>query len=346
MRNPYQVLGVGKDASEKDIKSAFRKLAKKYHPDHSKDPRAKERFAEVNQAYEIVGDAKKRGQYDRGEIDEEGKEKFSGFGGFEGFGQGGGMGGGFGGFGRGTAADGFETFTRGFGAGRKAAQGQSADDILSELFGQAFSGGRQGNGHGGGADPFGQGGMGGGMGGQQGFGGRRRPYAGPSKGDDRRIELTVTMRDLAEGKANVRLGERTVSVKIPPEAEDGKTIRLKGQGHEGPAGKGDALVTLRIADDPTFRREGANLRVDIPVPFETAVLGGKVRVPLPGGAVALSVPEWTRAGRTFRLKGKGLPKRSGGRGDVLAVAAIDLPDERDERLVEVAKALAGEAVDA
>ena len=332
MRNPYEVLGVGRTASEKEIKSAFRKLAKRFHPDHNKSAEAKSRFAEANQAYEIVGDKDKRAQYDRGEIDEEGKEKFAGFG------QGGfGGPGGFGGFGRGTAADGFETFARGFGAGRGAARGQSAEDILSEMFGGAFSGAGVGRG---GPDAFGGRGAGG-----EGFGGQRRPYTRPTKGADRRIELSVGIGELAEGKAQVRLGDRTVAVAIPPGATDGQTVRLRGQGEEGPAGKGDALVTLRLREDTTFKREGANLRVHVTVPFATAVLGGKVRVPTPTGAVALNVPEWTRAGRTFRLKGKGLPTGSG-RGDILAVASVDLPDERDERLVEAARTLAGEAVDA
>ena len=339
MRNPYEVLGVGKTASEKEIKSAFRKLAKKFHPDHNKTATAKQRFAEANQAYEILGDKEKRAQYDRGEIDEEGKEKFTGFGGF-----GGGNGGfGGGGFGRGTAADGFETFARGFGAGRGAARGQTAEDILSEMFGGAFSGaGAAGQGArgAGGAEGFGGQGFG-----DRGFGGQRRPYTQPSKGADRRIELTVGVAELAQGKATVRLGDRSVAVTIPPGAADGQTIRLRGQGEEGPAGKGDALVTLRLADDATFKREGANLRVHVTVSFATAVLGGKVRVPTPTGAVALNVPEWTRAGRTFRLKGKGLPTRTG-RGDILAVAAIDLPDERDERLVEAARAMVGETADA
>ena len=345
MRNPYEVLGVGKSASEKEIKTAFRKLAKQFHPDHNKSAVAKQKFAEANQAYEILGDKEKRAQYDRGEIDEEGKEKFSGFG------QGGfGGGGGFGGFGRGTASDGFETFARGFGAGRGAARGntQSAEDILAEMFGGAFSGGQDAGGAGG---PGGMGGgpnagMGGGFGGQ-GMGGRRRPYSRPVKGADRKIEVSVTTRDLAEGKAQVRLDDRTVAVTIPPGAEDGQTIRLRGQGEEGPAGKGDALVTLKFVDDATFKREGANLRVHVTVPFATAVLGGKVRVPTPTGAVALTVPEWTRAGRTFRLKGKGLPAKDG-RGDILAVASIDLPDGKDERLIELARAMAetGESVEA
>ena len=335
MRNPYEVLGVGRTASEKEIKSAFRKLAKQYHPDHSKAPGAKEKFAEANQAYEIVGDPAKRKRYDAGEIDEQGQEKAQAFGGF-----GGGNPFGGGGF----SADGFETFARGFGGGRRAARGESAEDILSQMFGGAMGGGAAG------ADPFanmrgGAGPGGGGMGGA-GMGGQRRGGAQVPRGPDRKIRLQVSLADIAAGKASVRLGERKVAVTIPPDVHEGQTIRLKGQGLEGPAGNGDALITVAIAPDARFHREGANLRTHVTVPFATAVLGGKVRVPTLTGAVAVNVPEWTRAGRTFRLRGKGLPRKGGEPGDILAVASIDLPDERDERLVAAAKALEAGSVDA
>lgn len=300
MRDPYQVLGVPKSASEKEIKSAFRKLAKKYHPDQNKDnPQAKVKFTEANTAYEIVGDKKKRAQFDAGEIDAEGKERFQGFAGGSPFGGGQG-GGGFGG-------GGFE----------------GAEDILSQMFG-------------------GMGGMGGsggtgGMGGMGGPGGQRRGAHGrPPKGEDRKINLTVHLKDLASGKAPVRLGpDRTVNVTIPPEPEEGQIVRLKGQGSEGPGGRGDVLITLSISEHPDFRREGTNLRVQVPVPLDTAVLGGKIRVPTMEGAVALTIPEWSSSGGVFRVRGKGLPSRDGGRGDILAVLAVQLPEERDEQLIDL-----------
>ena len=328
MRNPYDVLGVSKTANAKDIKSAFRRLAKKHHPDSNKDPKAAERFAEVNQAYEIIGDADKRAKYDRGEIDEEGKEKFAGFEGFGGF---------EGGFGRGSAADGFETFARGFRGGRAAAGGMGAEDILSQMFGSAFQG-TEGGGfrQAGGGDPFG---------GMSGMGGARaRAHSAPAKGADRKISLTVTLKDLAEGKATVRLGDKRVAIKIPADAKDGTQVRLKGQGEAGPAGAGDAIVTLEVAPHTDFQRFGADLKTHVAVPFDVAVLGGKVRVPTLTGAVALNVPEWTRAGTTLRVRGKGLPKRSGGMGDILVSLAVDLPEQKDERLVEAARA--ANAVDA
>ena len=295
MRDPYSVLGVPKTADEKEIKSAFRKLAKKFHPDQNKDnPAAKEKFAEANAAYEIIGDKAKRKQFDAGEIDAEGKERFQGFGG----------------------SNPFEGMKRGRGG---SAQFSGAEDILSQMFGHAGGGGMGGN-------PFG--GMGGGMG----RGRQARPQQTP-KGEDRKIALTVHLKDLAAGKAPVRLGpDRTVNVTIPAEPDDGQVVRLKGQGQEGSAGNGDALIALSIAKHPDFHREGANLRVHVPVDLKTAVTGGKIRVPTLTGAVALTIPEWSSSGAIFRLKGKGLPAKAGGAGDILAVLSLQLPDEKDPAL--------------
>lgn len=308
MRDPYSVLGVAPNASEKDIKSAFRKLAKKYHPDqNAKDPKAKERFSEINSAYEIIGDKKKRAQFDAGEIDAEGKEKFQGFGGFEGF-------------------DGFSGGGNPFGGRGGGPQGgfSGAEDILNQMFGGSF--GAAGGGPG--AGPAGMHGMGGGP-------RVRRPRSVP-KGADRKINLTVQMEDLSIGKAPLRLGpDRTVNVTIPPEAEEGQTIRLKGQGEAGPGGAGDALVKLSIARHKEFVREGANLRVHVPVDLKTAVVGGKIRVPTLTGAVSLTIPEWSTSGKVFRVKGKGLPKRAGGNGDILAVIAIDIGETPDPALAEM-----------
>ena len=309
MRDPYQVLGVPKTASEKEIKSAFRKLAKKFHPDQNKDnPQAKARFTEVNSAYEIIGDKKKRTQFDAGEIDAEGKERFQGFAGNP-FGSGGGPRGGMGG----------NPFS---GMGE-------AEDILSQMFGVMAGGGAAG-GMGGGGDPFAN---------MRGAGGARRGAQGrPPKGEDRKINLSVHLKDLAAGKAPVKLDkDRTVNVTIPPEPEEGQIVRLKGQGKEGPAGRGDVLITLSISDHPEFRREGANLRVHVPVPLKTAVLGGKIRVPTIDGAVALTIPEWSTSGAVFRVRGKGLPKKSGGHGDILAVLAVELPETPDEELIALMK---------
>ena len=175
-----------------------------------------------------------------------------------------------------------------------------------------------------------------GMGG--GGGARRSAQGRPPKGEDRKINLAVHLKDLAAGKAPVKLdADRTVNVTIPPEPEEGQIVRLKGQGKEGPAGRGDVLITLSISDHPEFRREGANLRVHVPVPLKTAVLGGKIRVPTIDGAVALTIPEWSTSGAVFRVRGKGLPKKSGGNGDIFAVLAVELPETPDAELIALMK---------
>lgn len=312
MRDPYEVLGVPRGANAGAIKSAFRKLAKKHHPDANKnDPKAAARFAEVNSAYEILGDEKKRKQFDAGEIDAEGKPKFQGFEGVHP--------GGFGGQG------GFETFTWGpQGATRGRASGARGgggagfsgfggiDDILKDM----FSGASRGRSGGGGVhfdtDDF----------------------APPPRGQDISVPLTVSLSDLT-GNASRRVKLPTgkeIDVKIPAGVSDGQTIRLKGQGMMGPGDvAGDALITISIARHPYFERDGQNLKLDLPVTLYEAVLGGKVRVPTLDGAVELAIPANTSGGRTFRLRGKGLPGKDG-TGDLMATVRIVLPDHPDEKL--------------
>jgi DnaJ-class molecular chaperone len=296
MRNPYDILGVTKTANEAEIKKAFRKLAKQYHPDsNTTDPKAKDKFAEANTAYEILGDAEKRAQFDRGEIDGDGKPRFQGF---EGSGAGGpreGFSFGFGGaspFGRGGRAPG--------GAG---------DDIFSQLFGDAMRGGG---------------------------GGRGRA----SRGEDIEATLSVSIEDIsAEAKQRIALpGGREVEVTLPAGVTDGQTIRLRGLGRPGAAGAdpGDLMLTLKIAAQDRYTVEGSDLLLRLPIDLDDAVLGGKVRVPTPTGAVEMNIPAMTNSGRTFRLRGKGLPKK-GGKGDLLVTAEIRLPEGADEELTEYAR---------
>lgn len=316
MRDPYDVLGVAKNASAKDIKSAFRKLAKKYHPDQNPDdPKAKDRFAEVNQAYEIVGDDEKRGQFDRGEIDASGKQRFTGFEG--------GAGGG----------DPFAAFRRAQGAGGRAGpggahfefrtsgadgEGFDAGDIFSELFGQSF---RRGPGGGMGSGPAG--GMGGGR-------------SAPPAGADLNVALDVTVEDVAQAAKVAALfpDGRKVGIKLPAFVEDGQTIRLKGQGQPSPFGgqPGDALVKIRLRPHPLYRVEGRDLHVDVAVPLADAVLGARVPVETPSGRLAVAIPAWSSSDRKLRLKGKGLPLKSGGHGDLYAHVRIMLPEGGDQEL--------------
>lgn len=300
MANPYSVLGVSKNADEKAVKSAFRKLAKKYHPDQNKgESTAKEKFAEVNQAYEILGDKEKRGQYDRGEIDDKGNLKFAGF--------------------SGGGADPFSQFRQaGGGRGGSPFGGagfEGAEDILSELFGSSFGGQARGFSTHSGAQT-------------------RRPSA-PSL--DLEMKALIGIDELMRGKASVTMPDgKKLSISIPPEAEDGQVIRLKGKGKSVPGHTtGDALVALKIRSNSKFLREGVDLRHDTPVDLEVAVMGGKITVETLDGKLSMKIPAGTNSGKVFRLKGKGLPKKAGGFGDLLVVPQIQLPEDRLEALRSV-----------
>jgi DnaJ-class molecular chaperone len=315
MRDPYEVLGVDRKASAGDIKSAYRKLAKKLHPDANKnDPKAAGHFAELNAAYEILGEDDKRKAFDRGEIDAEGKPRFRGF---EGFGGGGARPGG--GFGAGgahgpdaefeTFSFGPEGFTRQTRRGRAGAGGGGFggfEDILRDAF--AGAGARRG---GAGA-------------------GFEAEDLGGGSGPNVTASLTVSLLDAAHGATQrVRLPNgKDVEVKIPAGIADGQQIRLRGQGAAGPNGPADLLITVSLAPHPIFTLDGADIRLDLPVTLYEAALGAKVRVPTLDRPVELTIPPGTSGGRTFRLKGKGYPAKEG-HGDLLATIRIMLPAQSD-----------------
>jgi DnaJ-class molecular chaperone len=302
MRDPYEVLGVPRGASAAAIKSAYRKLAKKHHPDSNKnDPKAAARFSEINTANEILGDEEKRKQYDRGEIDAEGKPRFQGF-------PGGGAGG------RAGGPGGFESYTfRSGSAGPGGFGGASGfEDILNSMFGGAQRAARQGGG-----SPF------------------EFDTGGIGLDLDLNVSMTVSLEEAVQGgEKRVRLPTgKELNVKIPAGVTAGQQIRLKGQGESAPGHRpGDLLITISIAPHPFFKVDGSDLRIDLPITLYEAVLGGKVRVPTLGSAVELSVPKNTSSGRTFRLKGKGLPKAGGTPGDLFVTTRIILPDANDAEL--------------
>ena len=295
----YQRLGVKRGATEPEIKKAYRSLAKQLHPDRNKDnPKAAERFSQITHAYDLLSDKDKRARYDRGEIDEDGNPKSP----FGGSGFGGNYGGNAGSGGFGGRTGGFEGFPPGGGF----EGGNTAD--LSDLFEGLFGGTN-------GARRPGTGGAG--------FGRGRAPQ----KGADVAYRLKVPFVEAATLEPQrVTLGSgRTIDLKLPKGLEDGARIRLAGQGQEGPGGRGDAIVTIEIAPHPFYVREGDNIRLSLPVTLKEAVLGAKVKVPTPDGAVMLTVPKGSSSGKLLRLKGRGFTAKDGQRGDQLVQLAIDVP---------------------
>src|SRR5438046_7113527 len=304
MRDPYEVLGVPRGASAAAIKSAYRKRAKKRHADNNTDdPKAAARFSEINSANEIIGDEDKRKQFDRGEIDAEGKPRFQGF-----------SGGGFAGGdprGRAGGPGGFESYSFRTGGGPGGAGGAGFEDILNSMFGGAARGGRAGGGR---TFEFDTGGIGLDL--------------------DLNVAMTVSLEESVKGgEKRVRLPTgKELNVRIPAGVVAGQQIRLKGQGETAPGHPpGDLLITINIAPHAFFKVDGSDLKVDLPITLYEAVLGGKVRVPTLGIAVELSIPKNTSSGRTFRLKGKGLPK-AGGAGDLFVTTRIILSDGHDADL--------------
>jgi DnaJ-class molecular chaperone len=286
----YQRLGVKRGASEAEIKKAYRSLAKQLHPDRNKDkPDAAKRFAEITHAYDLLSDKDKRAKYDRGEIDEEGNPKMP-------------FGSGFGGYSSGAGpqpdAGGFENFNFGSGDG--------AD--LSDLFEGLFGGANRGRG-------------------PTGFSGFRQRGRAPQKGADVAYRLKVPFTDAVALKPQrIALADgKTIDLKLPNGLEDGTRIRLAGKGAEGPAGRGDAIVTIEVAPHRFFTRDGADIRLELPVTLKEAVLGSKVKVPTPEGPVMLTIPKNSSSGKVLRLKGRGFTGKDGKRGDQLVTIEIDVP---------------------
>lgn len=299
----YQMLGVGRGASADEIQKAYRKLAKKYHPDLNPDDKAaQKKFKEIQQAYDVLSDDKKRKMYDQ-------------FGSnFEQMGQGGGP------QWSGQMPPGFEGFQGfDFGGGWQTAGGRTASQQLppelEEMLRQFTGGGAS----------FDVGGT------------RRRRRAPLAPGADVHHEVEIPFRtSVTGGEVSLRMSRpgrktETITVKIPAGIEEGKTIRLRGQGEGSPddGPPGDLLVTVRIAPHPSFRRDGLDLIVRVPVTIGEAALGGKVDVPTPHGIISLKVPPGTSSGARLRAKGQGIKKADGTTGDLYAEIMIALPKDLD-----------------
>ena len=298
--DPYSILGVPRGASEKEVKSAYRKLAKELHPDRNTDnPRAAEKFSDITKAYDLLSDKDKRARFDRGEIDVDGNPTMP-------FGYGNGAGG-FGGGGFGGAQGGFRAQDfEGFGCG--GAEGIDLGDIFDGLFGGAAGRG---------------GGFGGGMGG--GMGGGRR--AAPLKGANVQYRLAVSFVDAAtRATQRITLADgKTIDLKLPEGVDSGTQMRLPGKGQPGPGGNGDAIVTIELEPHPFLRREGDNVRLELPISLDEAVNGAKVRVPTVEGPVVLTIAPGSSSGKTLRLKGRGFTAKGGARGDQLVTLQIEVP---------------------
>jgi DnaJ-class molecular chaperone len=277
--DPYTVLGIKKDASQDDIQKAYRRLAKKLHPDlNPGNKRAEEQFKEVSAAYDLLGDADKRARFDRGEIDASGVERPQHQ------------------FYRDFADSGGSHYTNDAGFADFAAD----DDILSQIFGGA---------------------------------GRANIRM---RGSDVHYRLELDFLDAINGgKRQITLPDGSVlDVNIPPGTRDGQILRLRGKGRPGIRGgqPGDALVEIGVRPHRIFTRRGDDIHVDLPISLSEAVLGGKVKVPTPTGVVTMTVPKWSNTGTVLRLKGKGVPRLDGSKGDELVTLKLVLPEEPDPEL--------------
>ena len=289
MADPYSTLGVAKSASEAEIKSAYRKLAKELHPDRNKDkPNAAEKFSDVTKAYDLLSDKTKRAQFDRGEIDADGNPAMP--------------------FGFGGGGGGFRGDPRGHPQGGFGGDGADFGDIFEGLFG-----GRGG----GGGGPFGFG------------GGRHAPPPAKGANVAYRLSVSFVDAATQAMQRITLADGKTIDLKLPAGVETGTQMRLAGKGHPGAAGPGDGIVTISVGDHPFYERDGDNIRLDLPITLNEAVKGAKIKVPTVDGPVMLSIPAGSSSGKVMRLKGKGFSQKGGGRGDQLVRLMVDLPADDD-----------------
>ncbi len=310
----YAILGVPQDVEGAALKKAYRKLARKLHPDQNAgDPAAEQRFKEVGEAYAVLSDPEQRREYDAVRQMSRGGARFTaggpggpgGTGGFEDvFSAFGGQGGHV------RFSSGGSGFRGGGGGG-----GGDINDLLAQMFGGGAGGGSFGD--------------------YDSYGGFRAPN-GPRKGADVEARTSLSFRDAVEG-ATVTLQTaegNKITTRIPPGVKDGQKIRLRGKGGRGDSGAppGDLILTVSVGAHPVFGREGDNLTIDLPVTFAEATLGATVSVPTfhEDGAVKVKVPPGTPSGRVLRLRGHGVRHKNGTHGDLLAKVQVVVPTTLSE----------------
>ena len=332
----YKTLGVARDADEKAIKSAYRKLAREFHPDvNPNNPNAESKFKEISEAFQVLSDADKRKLYDQWGEDFDkippgytgGPGPSAGGGGYAG------APGGYGGGGYGNID--FEELLRQAQAqqgqrggpggarvdfGQGGAPGEDAGGLFNELFGNLRGGGRQ----------------------------ARR---GPQRGGDVEQPVEISLGEAIRGtqrrlnliirSENGREEQRDVTVKIPAGVQSGTKVKVSGKGASSNNGgpNGDLLLNVSVRPDPFWKREGNNLRIEVPVTFAEAALGAQVPVPTLEGAVTLKIPAGTQSGTTFRLRGRGIAPKNGAAGDEFVTVKVAVPKDLSEREREIIEEL-------
>jgi len=314
-RDFYSMLGVSRDASADEIKSAYRKLARKLHPDVNKEPDAAEKFNEVQRAYDTLGDPDKRKQYDRV--------------GHQAFVSGAAAGAGARGAGPGGASYTWSSVGGpGFGGATEHFDASDIGSIFEEVFGMGAGGGF-------GAGPGAA---------------RGRARARPARGRDITADIRIPFDTAIHGgtqSVRVQRGgaTQTIDVKIPKGVADGAKLRIRGSGEPSPGAgaAGDLILTIHVSAHPLYRREGQNIVVDLPLTIVEAALGATIKVPTPWGPVDLKVPAGSSSGARLRIRGRGVRTESGEQGDFFAVLKIAAPqslsDEDREALERIGERL-------
>ncbi|MBP1996558.1 DnaJ C-terminal domain-containing protein [Paenibacillus eucommiae] len=310
--NYYEVLGVDRKASKEDIKKAYKKMAKKYHPDVNKTSEAEKRFKQVQEAYEVLHNDEAREGYDK--YGEHWRERTSAQqAGGANFGQSGG----------------FYGQDRGGGTRGASYQTQTEYGDFGDIFGQFFAGAQNGSGRSAGGGFFGEDG----------------DWDIQDERPDQEAILNLTLDEIARGgKVRVRVGEKELSIKLPESVSDGQSIRLKGMGGASRDGsKGDLYITLHIQPDPVFTVEGFDLTAALLVAPWHAALGTEAKVRLPGDSMLnVKVPAGIAAGQKLRLSGKGLRKPDGSFGDLYVAVTVTVPKPSSEKVQELYRELAKE----